>query len=109
MTKATPEQLRCAVIDMDAIAHGAFSEIASMATLALLAMKQPATYGNGCGMDDIARVLSAIQGKAEDVNNCINSIAGGVSCNYIDSEQLKRWDAMREGRKNAIEKNGGAQ
>lgn len=102
MTKATPEQLRCAVTDMDALASSAFNEIASMAKLALLAMEQPATYGNGCSMDDIAHVLSAIKGKAEDIDNCINSIAEGVGCNYVDSAQRSRWEAMRKGRESAI-------
>lgn len=102
MTKATPEQLRNAISEMDGLAQSAFSEIASMAALALLAMEQPGTYANGCAMDAIAHVLSAIKSKALDIDNCINATAEGVGCNYVDVDQRRRWDAVREARESAI-------
>lgn len=103
MNKATPEQLRDAVTDMDAMAQGAFSEIASMASLALLALEQPSTYAHdGLRMDRVADMLTAIQGKARDIDNCINATAEGVGCNYVDAAQKRRWDAMSKAGKSAI-------
>lgn len=102
MRKATPEQLCSVIKDMDGLAQSAFSEIASLARLALLAMEQPATYGNGGSMDAIARVLSTIKGKAEDIDNCINSMEEGVGCNYIDDAQRRRWDASRKARESVV-------
>lgn len=103
MTKATPEQLRNAISEMDGLAQSAFSEIASMATLALLAMEQPSTYANGCAMDAIAHALSAIKSRALDIDNCINSTAEGVGCNYVDAAQRRRWDARRKASESAID------
>lgn len=97
MSKATTEQLRSTITDMDAMAQGAFSEIASMASLALLALEQPGTYAtNGRGLDDVAAMLTAIKSKALDIENCINATAEGVGCNYVDDAQRRRWDAQRK-------------
>ena len=99
MSKATPEQLREAVNSMDGVAQKAFSEIASMARLALLVMEQPNTYANGAGLDSIAHMLNAIKSTALDIDNCINATAEGVGCNYVDAAQGRRWNAEREARK----------
>lgn len=101
MSKATPEQLRGVITDMDALAQGGFGQIASMARLARLALEQPGTYASASGMDAIAGVLAAIQSKAEDIDNCLNALAEGVGCNHVDSTQRKRWDAMRKAFKSA--------
>lgn len=104
MSKATPDQLRDAITSMDGFAQSAFSQIASMASLALLALEQPSAYANGTGMDRIAHVLESIKGMAHDMENCINATAESVGCNYVDSAQRKRWDAQRK----ALAQNGGA-
>lgn len=106
MTKATPEQLRIVITDMDALAQGGFGQIASMARLALLALEQPGTYSSMSGMDAIAGVLAAIKSKAEDIDNCLNALAEGVGCNHEDSTQRKRWQAMSKAFKPAT--NGSA-
>lgn len=98
MSKATPEQLRGVITDMDALAQGGFGQIASMARLALLALEQPGTYVSASSMDAIAGVLAAIKSKAEDIDNCINSMAEGAGCNCVDDAQRRRWDALRKGR-----------
>lgn len=102
MRKPTPEQLCNVIKEMDGLSQGAFSEIASLARLALLAMEQPATYGNEGSLDAIARVLTTIKGKAEDIDNCINTVAEGVGCNYVDAAQQRRWDASRKARNSVV-------
>jgi hypothetical protein len=103
MNKATPEQLCNAITEMDGMAQKAFSEIASMASLALLAMEQPSTYANnGGGLDAIAHMLHAIKSQADDITNCINSTAEVVGCNSVDEAERRRWDARRNTRLTAI-------
>ena len=99
MSKATPAQLREAITSMDSMASSAFTEIATLASFALLAMEQPRTYANGLGLEAIATVLNAIKSKADDADNCINSTAEGMECNYVDVAQWRRWNAEREARK----------
>ena len=94
MSSTTPEDLRTAIEEMDGLAQGGFTEIAAMAKLALLAMEQPNAYTNG-GMDHVATMLSAIWGKALDIENCINSTAENVGCNCVDQAQRRRWNAQR--------------
>lgn len=103
MSQATPEELRGVITDMDALSHGGFGQIASMARVALLALEQPSTYASASSMNAIAGVLAAIQCKAEDVDNCLNAMAEGVGCNHEDSTQRKRLDAMRKGLKLATD------
>lgn len=104
MSKATPDQLRDAITEMDSLAQSAFSRIASMAQLALLSMEQPSTHSPGAGgMDHIAHVLEAINAMARDIENHMNATAEGVGCNYVDSAQRKRWDAGRTARETAID------
>lgn len=93
MTTATPDQLREAITLMDQIAQDAFSEIAVIARLALASLKTPAGYSS---IDDMFYVLTAIANKAGDTENCINSAAEAVGCNYKDTAMLLRWDAQRE-------------
>lgn len=99
MSQATPEQLREAVTSMDGMASSAFTEIATLASFALLAMEQPRTYANGLGLAAIATALNAIKSKADDADNCINATAEGVQCNHVDAAQGRRWQAERDARK----------
>ena len=93
--RITPQDLRNAVEEMDGLAQTGFSEIATMAKLSLLLMEQPSAYKNGGGMDQVATMLSAIWGKALDIENCINSSAENVGCNCVDQAQRRRWAAER--------------
>lgn len=107
MAAATPAQLREAITEMDSMAQGAFSEIATVARLALASLETP----RGCDdIESIAHVLSFIWGKALDAENCINSTAEGVACNYKDQSMLRRFDAKRKaaGKADNSEQNGGA-
>lgn len=99
MAAATPAQLREAITEMDSMAQGAFSEIATMAKLALASLETP----KGCDdIESIARVLSFICSKALDAENYINSMAEDVACNYKDQAMQRRWDAKRKAGEVAI-------
>ena len=91
---STPEvqTLRDTVELMDCLSQSGFSEISSVAKLALSRLETP----DGCRhLDDIANALAAIWGKADDIQNCINSQAEEVGCNYVDDAKRRRWDALR--------------
>ena len=85
------QKLRNAVEFMDCLSQGGFSEIASIAKLALSSLETPDGYRH---LDNIANALKAIWGKADDIQNCINSQAEEVGCNYVDDAQRRRWDAQ---------------
>jgi len=91
------QQLRSTVTLMDSMSQDAFSAIASIATLALVCLESPAPYQR---LNDIAKALETIRGKAQEGENCINSEAEEVGCNYTDEREERRWEAMRasEGR-----------
>jgi hypothetical protein len=99
MTAATPAKLREAITEMDSMAQDAFSEIATIAKLALASLETPEGYSN---IEGIARVLNFICGKALDAENYINCTAEGVGCNYKDQAMLRRWDAKRKAREIAL-------
>jgi len=93
MTTATPEKLRETITEMDSMSQGAFSEIATIAKLALASLETL----EGCNdIDSIARILSAIWGKALDADSYINSMAEGVACHYKDEAMIRRWDARNK-------------
>ncbi len=82
----------CSTINfMDCLSQGGFSEISSIAKLALSRLETPDGYQH---LDDIANALAAIWGTAERIQNCINSEAELVGCNYVDDAQRRRWDAQ---------------
>lgn len=85
-------RLQAAVTDMDCLAHGGFSEISAIATLALAALETPAGYRHP---ETIAQALIAIRGKADDIDNCIGHQAEEVGCNYHDPNTARRRDAAR--------------
>ncbi len=84
--------LRGKITDIDALSQSGFSQIESIAQLALIALQTPEGYR--C-IDDIYVALEAIRHKAQDIQNCINSEAENVGCNYIDDAQRRSWDAQR--------------
>ena len=95
---ATTDKLCNAVESMDGLSQDGFSEIAAIAKLALAWLEKPDAYRH---MDVTANALSAIWGKAEDIQNCINSQAEEVGCNYVDDAQSRRWAAQRAAREAA--------
>jgi len=91
----TPDQLRNAVEFMDSLSQNGFSEISAIAKLALAWLETPDGHRH---LDVIAHALSTIWGKADDIQNCINSQAEEVGCHYVDDAERRRWDAQRAAR-----------
>mgnify|MGYP000004573891 CR=1 FL=1 len=86
------QKLRNAVELMDCLSQSGFSEISSIAKLALYHLETSDGYRH---LDNIVNALKAIWGKADDIQNCTNSEAEQVGCNYVDDAQRRRWDAQR--------------
>ena len=84
------QALRSTVEEMDCLAQDGFSEIASLARLALARLEEPDGYGN---LEDIANVLKSIWGKAADTENSICHAAGQVGCGYTDQDAARRRNA----------------
>jgi len=76
---------------MDALAHEGFLQIAAIAKLALTALETPDGWQHP---ETIAQALTAIQGKAEVQNDCINLEAHEVGCAFSDAAQIRRFKAM---------------
>jgi len=93
------QKLRNAVEFMDCLSQDGFSEIASIARIALSSLETPNGYRN---LDNIANALKAILGKADDIQNCINGEAEQVGCNYTDDARRRRWDALRQAREAGV-------
>lgn len=93
MATATPDQLREAITSIDEMAQHAFGEIAAISQLALASLETPVGYSTN---DHMFCVLTAIANKAGDIENCINSVAEDVGCNYKDLALQRRRDARRE-------------
>ena len=92
-TPADVQHLQVAVETMDLLSQDGFSEISSIAKLALISLEAPAGYQH---IDNIATALKAIRSKAEDMQNCINVEAEKVGCNYTDDARCRRWNAERQ-------------
>lgn len=90
----TVPQLRDAIESMDSLSESGFSEIASIAKMALAYLETPNV---ALHVEDIANALSAIQGKAEDIKNCINYQAEEVGCNYVDKAKIRRLNVWFKG------------
>lgn len=96
MANPTTAQLRNAVEFMDCQAQDGLSEIASLAKLALARLETPEGHLH---IEDIARALSAIWGKADVIQDVINNAAEEVGCQYVDKAWLRRLDAKHAARK----------
>lgn len=87
------QKLRNTVNLVDCLAQGGFSQISAIARLALAQLEHPDGYRHP---ELIAEALNAIWYKAEEVENCINSQAEMVGCNYVDEAQRRRWAAAKQ-------------
>jgi len=67
---------------MDALSREGFSQIGAIASLALLAMKDPAH-----STDNVVHALRVIIGKARDIEECISYEAELVGGNYVDPDR----------------------
>lgn len=93
-------KLHIAIEEIDGLSQSGFSEIAAFARLALDSLERPDTYNR---LDTIATALSAIWGKALDIENCINATAEQVGCHHVNDAQRRRWAAAAEARKQCEE------
>ena len=74
-------KLRHVITNIDALSQEGFSDIAALAKLALIALDTPDYDRN---IAAIARALSTIFGKAQDIENSINHAASEVGCDFRD-------------------------
>lgn len=98
MTTATIEQLREAVTEIDSMSQTAFTEIATIASLALDLLETPRAYKDP---EILACVFKSILGKAKDAENYINCMAESVACNHQDPALHRRYEAVRNARESA--------
>jgi hypothetical protein len=80
------EDLLNTIQTMDALSQEGFSQIAAIASLALLAMETAAPND----VANVVQALRAISGKAHDIENCINYEAEMVGGNYVDMDRRKK-------------------
>jgi len=90
-TASDVQKLRNAVKFMDCLSQSGFSEISSIAKLALCSLETPDGYRH---LNDIANALKTILDKADDTQNCINIEAEQVGCSYADESQHRLWNAQ---------------
>ncbi|MBL8420147.1 MAG: hypothetical protein JNK92_05870 [Dechloromonas sp.] len=86
------QKLQSTIEDIDALSQDGFSEISTLASMALKLMEAEHTYP--C-QETIAQVLAIIQSKAQDIKNIINCTAENVGCNYKDEAAGRRYEARR--------------
>ena len=77
----TPEvkRLRDAITGIDAISQGGFTDIATVAQMALLWLESP---NKATHMDVVIQALKLIWCRAEDAEDDINRVAEDVGCNF---------------------------
>ena len=83
-------KLKQTIQTIDSFSQSGFSEIASIAKLALVALESPDAYLH---FENIANALLAIRNKAVDIEDCINSEAEDVGCNYSCQHTERRTHA----------------
>ncbi|MCM2346118.1 MAG: hypothetical protein NDI95_05655 [Acidovorax soli] len=89
------QALQNALIDVDALASGGLASIETLARVALARLESPAAYRS---LDWLAVVLETIAARALDTSSCINAEAERYGCNHVDEAQRRRWAAEREAR-----------
>ncbi|MBB5188545.1 hypothetical protein HNQ57_002835 [Zhongshania antarctica] len=79
---------------MDALSQEGFGQIASIAELLKSAIEK-GIEDNNLRPEDLYMSVCAIRGKAQDIENCINSEAESVGCNYVGKlSDIKRKKAF---------------
>jgi acetylglutamate synthase len=86
----TIKELGNAITTMDCLSSIGFSEIASIAKLALISLETPEGYRH---ISDIAFALESIRSKAQDMENLINCEAESTGFNHIDDAWHRRISA----------------
>ncbi|MBG6247002.1 MULTISPECIES: hypothetical protein [Symbiopectobacterium] len=92
MPNNTPDvsKLQDTINYMDCLSQSGFSEISSIAKLAISWLETPEWYNH---LEVVADALTAIYGKADDMQNVINSEAENVNCNFKDEAFVRRMTA----------------
>lgn len=103
MSTPTTEQLCSAVNNMDRMAQSAFTEIATIANMALASLEKPESCTDTEGL---ATVLKAIFERAVDTENNINVMAEEVGSHYKDPSECRRAAARLKARETTF--SGGA-
>ncbi|WP_412478957.1 hypothetical protein [Azonexus sp. IMCC34839] len=87
------QKLMFTIETLEALAHDGFSNISSLASVALKLMETPDAY---IQPEMIAKLLNTIRAKAEDMDNLIGSEAEAVGCvTYRDIAAERRYEARR--------------
>lgn len=94
-TEPAPDinRLRSVITDMDALSQSGFSNISAMAKLAIHWLESPDKSKH---TEVVAQALKMIWYRADDIENCINSEAENVGCNWQDPDDARRRSAQRE-------------
>ncbi len=92
MAAPTINTLRVTIKDMDALSQEGFGQIRAIAGLALRSLETPEGSRD---MESIAHAFWAIAGRAEDVGDCINSLAEGAGCAWVNVDEQRRREASR--------------
>lgn len=86
------EKLQSTITTMDCFSQNGFSEISTLADMALDLMETEQAY---LSPETIAQVLTTIRDKAKETENLINCEAEGVGCHYKDEAAERRYEAKR--------------
>lgn len=86
------ENLQDTINTIDSLSQDGFSEISTLAGLALKFMETPDAY---LCPETISRIFRTIRLKADDIENVINCEAENVGCNYKDKSRERRYQARR--------------
>lgn len=90
--RPTYDTLKSTIETLDGLSQDGFSEIATLAQMALAHMETPGAY---LWPETLAQVLRTIRAKAEDIENLINCEAEQVGCHYQDPATERRYEAQR--------------
>ncbi|MCL2012420.1 MAG: hypothetical protein FWG75_06515 [Cystobacterineae bacterium] len=82
------KKLQDTVESMDNLSQDGFSEIEAIAMLAEQWLESPDSHKH---LNIVSTALRAIWGKAQDIQNCINSEAENVGCHYVPEDRERRW------------------
>jgi len=91
-TNNQTKTLRNTINLIDCLSQEGFSSITAIAELIITSLETSAVIDR----ITIAHAVHAILGKARDIENCINSEAEQVDCNYHSESNKRLYDAGRK-------------
>ena len=96
MATPTIKQISEVITEMDCAAQGAFTEIATIAKMALESLEHQVGFVDP---DRIAIILKFIWARSVDAENSVNSLASDVGLSYVDEAMHRRSDARHKAKK----------